>query len=160
MNRLHNALAQRNAAREEALMVGAKLKQMQEELESGHLVPAGAAAAAAAGAAAAAVTPTGAEGPAEEGTTLDRMRRYMQTFPGFSPSKEGAVPSTPPVASSSGAAACLRRQRCCLCARGCARCPCTHNPCALGRPARRGGPALRGGPPPARAVQQAAAAAA
>lgn len=35
MNRLNNALAQRNAAREEALMVEARLKQLHEELEAG-----------------------------------------------------------------------------------------------------------------------------
>lgn len=40
MNRLNNALKQRDAAREEALSSGDKLAKLQEELESGAFVPA------------------------------------------------------------------------------------------------------------------------
>ncbi|GAB4821968.1 hypothetical protein N2152v2_009014 [Parachlorella kessleri] len=117
MNRLNNALAQRNAAREEALMVEARLKQLHEEMEAGRVTPAAPAAgavtpvAAAAGAAAAAaaasqghlqapaVTPYGAQ---EEGM-LNRMRRYMASIPGTSPQREGgSLPPTPLAATPSG----------------------------------------------------------
>lgn len=57
MNRLNNALAQRNAAREEALMVEARLKQLHEEMEAGGR--GGALLASPGGASAAAVTPGG-----------------------------------------------------------------------------------------------------
>jgi hypothetical protein len=41
MNRLNNAVKQRNAAREEALLASEKLKKLEEDLESGRLAPAG-----------------------------------------------------------------------------------------------------------------------
>lgn len=66
MNRLNNALKQRDAAREEALSSGDKLAKLQEELESGAFVPAAqlleavAAARKSAAAAAPAAAPAGA----------------------------------------------------------------------------------------------------
>jgi hypothetical protein len=95
LNRLNNAVAQRNAAREEALMLEAKLKQMQDDVESGRLQPAGGLAAAAAAAAAAgmATPPSGAAGMADEGM-YDRMRRFMQ-IPGSSPMRDGTPLATP-----------------------------------------------------------------
>ena len=41
MNRLNNAVKQRNAAREEALLASEKLKKLEEDLESGRLATAG-----------------------------------------------------------------------------------------------------------------------
>ncbi len=46
LNRLNNAVKQRNAAREEALLASQNLKKLEEDIESGALQPAGAAAAA------------------------------------------------------------------------------------------------------------------
>lgn len=40
MNRLNNAIKQRDAAREESLSTGDKLAKLQEEIDSGALVPA------------------------------------------------------------------------------------------------------------------------
>jgi hypothetical protein len=91
MNRLNNAIKQRDAAREEALVAAEKLVKLQEEIDSGALVPAGSAAAASAGAGPAAsltppITPTYANAPAtpmeqihEVGGTgmLERARKYM-----------------------------------------------------------------------------------
>ena len=96
LSRLNNAVAQRNAAREEALMLEAKLKQMQEDVESGRLQPAGGMAAAAAAAAAAgmATPPGGATGMTDEGM-MDRMRRFMQQIPGSSPMRDGTPLATP-----------------------------------------------------------------
>lgn len=37
MNRLNNAVKQRNAAREEALLASEKLKKLEEDLEAGRL---------------------------------------------------------------------------------------------------------------------------
>lgn len=39
MNRLNNAVKQRDAAREEALLATQKLNQLQEDIDSGALVP-------------------------------------------------------------------------------------------------------------------------
>ena len=79
LNRLNHAVAQRNAAREEALMLEAKLKQMQDDVESGRLQPAGGLAAAAAAAAAAGMaTPPS----------------FMQ-IPGSSPMRDGTPLATP-----------------------------------------------------------------
>lgn len=96
LNRLNNAVAQRNAAREEALMLEAKLKQVQDDVESGRLQPAGGMAAAAAAAAAAgmATPPGGAAGMTDEGM-MDRMRRFMQQIPGTSPMRDGTPLATP-----------------------------------------------------------------
>jgi hypothetical protein len=96
LNRLNNAVAQRNAAREEALMLDAKLKQMQDDMDSGRLQPAGGMAAAAAAAAAAgmATPPSGAAGMTDEGM-MDRMRRFMQQIPGSSPMRDGTPMATP-----------------------------------------------------------------
>ena len=47
LNRLNNAVKQRNAAREEALLASQNLKKLEEDIESGALQPAAAAAAAA-----------------------------------------------------------------------------------------------------------------
>ena len=63
MNRLNNSLKQRDAAREEALLSKEELKKLQEEVESGALVPRAAVAAAAA-AAAASATPAATPMPA------------------------------------------------------------------------------------------------
>lgn len=92
MTRLNNAIAQRNAAREEALMVEAKLKQLQEEVESGRLRP----------------EPVGdghltpQSAGSEEGV-FDRVRRMMQTIPSTSPAKDSNGPMTP-MTTPSGAA--------------------------------------------------------
>ena len=43
MNRLNNAVKQRDAAREEALLATQKLSQLQEDIDSGALTPAPAA---------------------------------------------------------------------------------------------------------------------
>ena len=51
MNRLNNAVKQRNAAREEALLASEKLKKLEEDLEAGRLQMASPAVAAAAAAA-------------------------------------------------------------------------------------------------------------
>lgn len=101
-NRLNNAVAQRNAAREEALMLSAQLKKLEEDLEAGRLVApeaAGAAAAAAAAAgmatpppAAAAVAAADAQPPGSDEGMMDRMRRFMQQIPGTSPLREVATP--------------------------------------------------------------------
>ena len=56
MNRLNNALKQRDAAREEALLSKEELKKLQEDVESGALVPRAAVVAAEAAAAASAAT--------------------------------------------------------------------------------------------------------
>ena len=56
MNRLNNALKQRDAAREEALLSKEELKKLQEDIERGSLVPRAAVAAAEAAAAASAAT--------------------------------------------------------------------------------------------------------
>lgn len=69
MNRLNNALKQRDAAREEALLSKEELKKLQEDVESGALVPQAAVAAAAAAAAASAIpasTPTPAPAPSTQ----------------------------------------------------------------------------------------------
>jgi myosin V len=42
LNRLNNAVKQRNAAREEALLAGQKLQKLEEDIESGALQVAGA----------------------------------------------------------------------------------------------------------------------
>jgi myosin V len=47
LNRLNNAVKQRNAAREEALLASQNLKKLEEDIEVGALQPAPAAAAAA-----------------------------------------------------------------------------------------------------------------
>lgn len=44
LNRLNNAVKQRNAAREEALLASQNLKKLEEDIESGALQPAAAAA--------------------------------------------------------------------------------------------------------------------
>eukprot|EP00887_Chlorella_sp_A99_P001914 scaffold18.g1914.t1 len=88
MNRLNNAVAQRNAAREEALMLEAKLKQLQEDIDAGRLRPA-AAAAAAAGAAAAGAAAAASEGalaltpaPADEDAgVLSSIKRWLPASP-------------------------------------------------------------------------------
>ena len=75
MNRLNNALKQRDAAREEALLSKEELKKLQEDVESGALVPQAAVAAAAAAAAASpAATPTSAQAPS---TQYDPGRKHM-----------------------------------------------------------------------------------
>ena len=69
MNRLNNSLKQRDAAREEALLSKEELKKLQEEVESGALVPRAAVAATAAAAAASATpaaTPTPAPAPSAQ----------------------------------------------------------------------------------------------
>lgn len=88
MTRLQNAVNQRNAAREEALMAGEKLKKLEEEMESGRLVasPGGAAAGAAAG-----------MGPTPDAGMMDRVRQYISAGPSLSPSgllrgREGVSP--------------------------------------------------------------------
>ena len=43
MNRLNNAVKQRDTAREEALLATQKLTQLQEDIDSGALTPASAA---------------------------------------------------------------------------------------------------------------------
>jgi hypothetical protein len=84
-----------DAAREEALMLEAKLKQLENDMEAGRLQHVGGAAAANAGM----LTPQAtvpAVTVAEEGM-LDRMRRYMQQIPGStSPVRDaGSVAGTP-----------------------------------------------------------------
>ena len=95
MNRLNNAVAQRNAAREEVLMLDAKLKQLQEDMEAGRLRPVVPGAAAATPPA---PTPGREEGlhAAEEGGVFASMRRYMSSIPGPSPQREnGSLAATP-----------------------------------------------------------------
>ena len=97
MTRLNNAVSQRNAAREELLMAQAKLKQLQEDIdtgrvqvargapaspESGHLIPS-------------------VGGMQEEGV-LDRMKRYMQGIPGASPIRDQNGGITPLNGTPSG----------------------------------------------------------
>lgn len=78
MNRLNNALKQRDAAREEALLSKEELKKLQEDVESGALVPQAAVAAAAAAAAASpAATPTSAQAPS---TQYDPGRKQLILF--------------------------------------------------------------------------------
>ena len=80
MNRLNNALKQRDAAREEALLSKEELKKLQEDVESGALVPQAAVAAAAAAAAASAIpaaTPTSARAPS---TQYDPGRKQLILF--------------------------------------------------------------------------------
>ena len=62
MNRLNNAVKQRDSAREEALLSKEELKKLQEDVESGALVPKAAVTAAAA-AAALAAPPAAAPAP-------------------------------------------------------------------------------------------------
>ena len=101
-------MAQRNAAREEALMLEAKLKQLQDDMESGRLLPAAGAAAASAAAAAGMLTPPPAGAGADEGM-MDRMRRFMQQIPGSSPIRDGSTP----MATPSGECRCGRPARAC-----------------------------------------------
>lgn len=186
LNRLNNAVAQRNAAREEALMLEAKLKQLQDDVESGRLAPVGAAAAAAAASAGMLTPPpgmagmAGAAGGPDEGM-MDRMRRFMQQIPGTSPQREGTPLATPSgtfgcwvgVGCAGGMGCCRAlwvglllirepgplRRLCCSCCDSPSAAPTCPPP---SRPLR--GPLCRAavgdGPPPARAVRQAAAAAA
>jgi len=90
MGRLNNALAQRNEAREQALMAEARVKQLQEDIESGKLMPAGVlAAAGGVGGHLIAASPSQmGSGPQGEEGMMDRVRRYMTAVPGASP---GAV---------------------------------------------------------------------
>ncbi|RMZ56348.1 hypothetical protein APUTEX25_004705, partial [Auxenochlorella protothecoides] len=99
MSRLNNALAQRNAAREEALMVEARLKSVLEEEGRGVRSASGALAVAVPGGTPVNLgprpeaTPGTAHtraAPAEEGGVFDRVRRYMT-----SPSREPGTPATP-----------------------------------------------------------------
>lgn len=78
MNRLQNAVNQRNAAREEALMAGEKLKKLEEEMESGRLVasPGGAMGGMA----------TGGVAPTPDAGMMDRVRQYISAGPSLSPS--------------------------------------------------------------------------
>ncbi|KAK9836002.1 hypothetical protein WJX81_005192 [Elliptochloris bilobata] len=82
MTRLGNAIKQRDAAREEALLAAEKLNKLQEDLDAGLLTPAQPAAPAAAAVPAAAATPPGTDAGAldvrlyQEGM-LDRARKYM-----------------------------------------------------------------------------------
>ncbi|DBA65606.1 TPA: hypothetical protein ACH3X2_002670 [Trebouxia sp. C0005] len=103
MNRLNNALKQRDAAREEALLSKEELKKLQEDVESGALVPrsavtaaeaaaalaatqAASSAASSAAAAAAAATPSVSAPHAQDPGMIAQARRYIST----------ATPSTPP----------------------------------------------------------------
>lgn len=117
MKRLNNAVAQRNAAREELLLEQAKLKQMQDDInagklqlsrgppatpESGHLIPS-------------------VGGIQQEEGVLDRMKRYMQSIPGASPIRDqngGVTPLTPSgkgwQAREAGPAVALRQAACAL----------------------------------------------
>ncbi|KAL6769329.1 MYO1 [Auxenochlorella protothecoides x Auxenochlorella symbiontica] len=99
MSRLNNALAQRNAAREEALMVEARLKSVLEEEGRGVRSASGALAVAVPGGTpvnlgpgpeATPGTAPARAAPAEEGGVFDRVRRYMT-----SPSREPGTPATP-----------------------------------------------------------------
>lgn len=95
--RLNNAVAQRNAAREEALMLSAQLKKLEEDVEAGRLVvPVAVGAAAAAGMAtpppAAAAAAAAAQPPGSDEGMMDRMRRFMQQIPGTSPLRDVATP--------------------------------------------------------------------
>ena len=94
--RLNNAVAQRNEAREEALMAGAKLKQLQDEIASGKLAPAltqtqtptpTSGAAAAAGAASGHLVASAT--PPSGGGFVERARYYMSMSPG----RENAAPT-------------------------------------------------------------------
>lgn len=91
-------------------MLEAKLKQVQEEVAAGRLLPAAGAAASAAGAGAATptgmVTPQPATAPASEEGVYDRMRRFMQQIPGASPGRDG-TPMATPLGESPCAARCL-----------------------------------------------------
>lgn len=62
LNRLNNAVKQRNAAREEALLASQNLKKLEEDIEAGALQPAAPAAAAAAQQPLAATPPATAAG--------------------------------------------------------------------------------------------------
>lgn len=73
-------------------MLEAKLKQMQDDVEAGRLLPAAGAAAVSAAAAAGMVTPPPGGTPGTDEGMMDRMRRFMQQIPGSSPVREGATP--------------------------------------------------------------------
>lgn len=83
MNRLNNALKQRDAAREEALLSKEELKKLQEDIESGALVPQAAeatAAAAAAASAAASATPAATPTPAPAPSSHYDPGRYHASY--------------------------------------------------------------------------------
>ena len=65
MTRLQNAVNQRNAAREEALMAGEKVKKLEEEVERARLAP--------------------SPGAPDAGM-MDRVRQYISAGPSLSPS--------------------------------------------------------------------------
>lgn len=75
MTRLQNAVNQRNAAREEALMAGEKVKKLEEEVERARLAP--------------------SPGVPDAGM-MDRVRQYISAGPSLSPSgllrREGPSP--------------------------------------------------------------------
>ena len=72
MTRLNNAIEQRNAAREEAVMAEARTKELQEAVDSGRIKSAHLIAA--------------SPGMNEEEGMMDRVKRYMNAVPGGSPS--------------------------------------------------------------------------
>lgn len=85
MNRLNNAVAQRNEAREEALMSSAKLKQLQEEISAGRISTPGVGS----GHLVATATPTTATPPPASGSVFERLQQKMYPSPG----RENTMPT-------------------------------------------------------------------